>query len=83
MDGSPSHATPAAPAKLRVDIIHWNAAEAQERAKRLRALGFDSFALGDSPREFTRHWAEALPQVIVIDLERLPAQGRDHAREAR
>jgi hypothetical protein len=64
------------PAKSRVFLIHWNASEASELAKRLAQVGYDvEFgmpnaagirALGDNP-----------PDIFVIDLSRLPTQGRD------
>jgi hypothetical protein len=62
----------------RLCLFHWNAAEAEERAGRLRAAGFavrvvsgkgggpSLLRLGDEP-----------PDAIVIDLSRLPAQGRE------
>ena len=60
----------------RVTLIHWNAAEAKNRAKRLRSAGH-------TVRVFTQSGAdlktlrEKPPEVFVIDLTRLPAQGRD------
>lgn len=61
----------------RIRLIHWHADEAEERADRLRALGHEVDAsvpagggligpLGDDP-----------PDAVVIDLGRLPVQGRD------
>ena len=60
----------------RVMLIHWNEAEADERATRLRTAGFEPVIfklthrkrIGDDP-----------PDAFVIDLSRLPAQGRDVA----
>jgi hypothetical protein len=60
----------------RVTLIHWNAAEAKDRAKRLRSAGH-------TVRVFTQSGAklktlrEKPPEVFVIDLTRLPAQGHD------
>lgn len=59
-----------------VRLIHWNAAEAKERAKRLVAAGYRVNARpfdGTGLRELRRK----PPAAVVIDLGRLPAQGRD------
>ncbi len=60
----------------RVRLIHWNAAEARERAAKLRAAGYrvNGKVLGSS---FIRELREVPPAAVVIDLGRLPAQGRD------
>ena len=62
---------------LRVRLIHWNATEAKARATVLRAAGYvvaaDPFAGTDSLRALRRR----PPAVMVIDLGRLPMQGRD------
>lgn len=65
--------------KTRIRLVHWNAAEAEERAHRLREAGFDVDA--DVPRSggFFRDLGKSLPDVLVIDLGRLPSQGRDVA----
>ena len=62
-----------------VRLIHWNAAEAEERAKRLRDAGYE--VVHDIPRggACLRKLIEGPPSAIVIDLSRLPAQGRDIA----
>ena len=62
----------------KIRLIHWNAAEAKERAERLRAAGHtvehrpptpaDLKKLGDDPAD-----------AVVIDLGRIPSQGRDFA----
>ena len=63
----------------RIQLIHWNAAEAAERAERLRALGYA--AAHDLPAGpvFLRALAHDPPAAVVIDLSRLPSQGRDMA----
>ncbi|MCZ6598893.1 MAG: hypothetical protein O7B99_14745 [Planctomycetota bacterium] len=63
----------------RVRLIHWNTAEARAKAKLLRAAGYrveheppvDSAVMKD----FRAH----PPDAVVIDLSRLPGQGRDWA----
>jgi hypothetical protein len=58
-----------------VRLIHWNAAEAKEKADRLRSAGYmvnyDKFIPG-----FLRE-RENPPNAIIIDLSRLPSQGGD------
>lgn len=61
-----------------VRLIHWNAAEAEERAAKLRAAGYD---VAYEPLEATimRELRKGPPTAVVIDLTRLPSQGRDVA----
>jgi hypothetical protein len=64
-----------------VRLIHWNEAEAKEKADRLRAAGFivnyDKF----TPSLLRER--EDPPNAIVVDLSRLPSQGRDVAMTLR
>ena len=63
----------------QVRLVHWNATEAEERAGRLRALGYEVvWEVPDSAAEL-RRLRESLPAAVVIDLGRLPSQGRDFA----
>ncbi len=61
----------------RVRLIHWNAAEAREKADHLRSAGYaveyDQF----TPSMLRER--EDPPNFVVIDLSRLPSQGRDVA----
>lgn len=59
-------------------LIHWNAAEARERAARLRAAGYD-VAAGAVNAGSLRDLGQEPPIAVVIDLSRLPSQGRDVA----
>jgi len=59
----------------RVLLIHWNAAEAGERAERLRRAGFDADCFSGPGGAAFRQLAEKPPDAIVIDLMRLPSQG--------
>jgi hypothetical protein len=63
----------------RVQLILWNAAEAEERAVRLRALGYDVACPVPKGPDFFRQLGQDLPVAVVIDLSRLPSQGRDAA----
>jgi hypothetical protein len=60
----------------RVRLVHWNAEEAEERAARLRSLGFEVDA---RPLESStiRELPNQAGAAVVVDLARLPAQGRD------
>lgn len=61
----------------RVTLIHWNATEAAERLEKLRAAGHEaSHWLPSSGADLKTLGATDL---IVIDLSRLPTQGRDVA----
>jgi CheY-like chemotaxis protein len=63
-----------------VRLIHWNAAESVERAERLRAAGYK--VVSDVPSaggSFRRELQDHPPIAVVIDLSRLPMQGRDVA----
>jgi hypothetical protein len=63
----------------RIALIHWNAEEGRERAAILRAAGHG--VAFDVPRDFTflRRLRADPPDAVVIDLSRLPSQGRDLA----
>ena len=64
-------------------LIHWEIAEAEERAPLLRALGYDVKCA--SPRGYPelRPLRCGPPNVVVIDLSRRPSYGRDVARGLR
>jgi CheY-like chemotaxis protein len=59
----------------RVLLIHWNEAEAAERAARLREAGFDASHFAGPGGPSFRALADNPPDAIVIDLSRLPSQG--------
>jgi CheY-like chemotaxis protein len=61
----------------RVRLIHWNAEEANERAAILREAGYEVVSDVPSGPELLRGLRNAPPDVVVIDLGRLPSQGRD------
>src|SRR5581483_1912886 len=57
----------------RVLLIHWNSEEATQRAAQLRAAGHDAEPYTDQGLD---NVFEDPPDVFVIDLSRLPANGR-------
>ena len=61
----------------RVLLIHLNAAEGTERAKILRAGGYDVSCLLPKGLGFLRDVRREPPDAVVIDLERIPSIGRD------
>jgi hypothetical protein len=63
----------------KIRLIHWNSDEVKGRAKRLEDLGYE--VIYDIPRgpDFLRDLRNDPPDAVVIDLSRLPSQGRDMA----
>jgi hypothetical protein len=57
-------------------FIHWKAEETEERADRLRELGYSVAASPFDPSS-ARNLKVNLPAAFVIDLERLPSHGRE------
>ncbi len=66
----------------RVRLVHWNAAEAEERAGWLRALGYEVANEPLNPAGL-RALGEDPPAAVVVDLGRLPSQGRDLGLQVR
>jgi len=62
-----------------VYLIHWNAEEAEERSERLRAAGYEVPCDPFQGSSTMRRLREDPPSAVVIDLSRLPSQGRDVA----
>ena len=60
----------------RIRLIHWDPAEAGQRAQRLQAAGYevDSETLDGAG---LRRLRDDPPDAVVIDLGRRPSQGRD------
>jgi hypothetical protein len=65
----------------RVSVIHWKAAEAKEKASRLRAAGYACDVIHEDleVRAALRSLMAEPPSAVVVDLSRLPSQGRDVA----
>jgi CheY-like chemotaxis protein len=60
----------------RIRLIHWKAEEGEKRAEYLRSLGYTVEFESFSPQTM-KYLREDPPDAIVIDLTRLPSQGRD------
>jgi hypothetical protein len=65
--------------KPLVRLIHWHAAEALDRARRLQQPGYTVEASLPPWPVLSRKLRRRPPAVIVISLDRLPSQGRDIA----
>jgi len=63
----------------RVALIHWKTGEAEERADRIRRAGHEVRAYAEHGGDAVRALREVPPEVIVIDLSRLPSHGREAA----
>lgn len=60
-----------------VELIHWQTAEGGKRVEQLEAAGYEvRFERFNGP-SFVRRLRKDLPDAVVIDLTRLPSQGRD------
>ncbi|HKE04880.1 MAG TPA: hypothetical protein VKE91_12535 [Blastocatellia bacterium] len=66
----------------RVCLIHWKAEEAEEKIAKLRAAGYEVDYGEMNPRAL-RDWRDDPPSAFIIDLSRLPLQGRDVAMALR
>jgi CheY-like chemotaxis protein len=67
---------------LSIRLICWHAAEAKEKAASLASAGFTVDFEPYTP-EATRRMRQDPPAAVVIDLSRLPSQGRDVALQLR
>jgi CheY-like chemotaxis protein len=61
----------------RVRLIHWKPEEAEDLVEHLHASGFEVCVEVPSGRAFLCDLADAPPDAVIIDLSRLPSQGRD------
>ena len=61
----------------RVKLIHWKAEEMRERVDRLSSVGYEADPKMPQGPTFLRELGENPPIAVIIDLTRLPAQGRD------
>lgn len=63
----------------RVRLLHWNANEAATHRELLRIAGYDVEYDHEFRPGMMRLWRESPPDAFVIDLSRLPSQGREIA----
>lgn len=62
----------------RIRLIHWKAEGSEKRAERIRSAGYDVDFEPLAPASL-RKMRDDPPDAVVIDLGRLPSQGRDMA----
>jgi hypothetical protein len=60
----------------QIILIHWNASEGTECARRLLSAGYDAELIVPRDSETLRLLRDAQPAAFAIDLSRLPSQGR-------
>lgn len=60
-------------------LIHWDAPEARLRVARLESMGYAATFQNRAGPTLLRSVRDAAPDAVVIDLSRLPSQGRDVA----
>jgi hypothetical protein len=60
-------------------LIHWDAPEAEARVARLKAMGYAATYYNRSGPGLLRDIKADPPSAVLIDLSRLPSQGRDVA----
>ena len=63
----------------RILLVHWNENEAAERARKLEKYGHKIRTLFTSAKEHLDQVRNFPPDLFVIDLSRLPSQGREVA----
>jgi len=61
----------------RVRLVHWNQQEALERAKSLEAAGYQVNLEPLNGPDALKQLGEAPPDVVIIDLCRIPSHGRE------
>jgi CheY-like chemotaxis protein len=60
-------------------LVHWNEAEAKDRARALKALGYKPKVVFDPEKRNLTEIREHPPELFLIDLSRLPSHGREIA----
>ena len=63
----------------QVILIHWDVPEAEARVARLAALGYAATFYNRAGPTIIRAIRDLAPSAVLIDLSRLPSQGRDVA----
>lgn len=65
------------PCMGRIELLHWNAEEAQQYLEFLRRAGHEAGYEAEFSPALMRRWRESPPDAFVIDLSRLPSHGRE------
>jgi len=63
----------------RIVFVHWNEEEARDRARKIAGYGHKVKTLCNSDKENLSSVRNSPPELFVIDLSRLPSQGREVA----
>jgi CheY-like chemotaxis protein len=66
-----------------IKLVHWNAAEAEQRARLLETAGYLVDFDPLDGLDFLKAWRENPPAAVVIDLARIPSHGREIAMAIR
>jgi hypothetical protein len=64
---------------MKIQLIHWDAADRREKARILRAAGYRVVTDLPAGGGALRKMSEFGPAAVVVDLNRAPSQGRDVA----
>jgi len=67
----------------RIQLIHWKAEEAPERLARIEDAGHEAGYTPAGGPPLLRALREGNPDAVVVDLSRIPSQGRDAAMAIR
>ena len=67
----------------RVELVHWHKEEAEERAEKLGDVAVEIVCDAASVGAWLRDLKRRPPAAIVVDLSRIPSQGRDLALSLR
>lgn len=62
---------------MRVCLLHWNEKERLERISQLALINIEVLEVINAGPQFAKALETARPDAVVIDLSRLPSQGRD------
>lgn len=63
----------------RILLVHWNEKEARERSRKLKILGHKTEVFSGTEKRNFESIRESPPDLFLIDLTRLPSQGREIA----
>jgi CheY-like chemotaxis protein len=63
----------------KIRLIHWNSDEAKHLAEKLKEIGYPVVYEMPSGPDLLRELGKSPPDAVVIDLSRVPSQGRDMA----